>query len=78
MLVGWGAFNVVEGVVNHHVLELHHVRTDVTDVSAWDLGFLAFGVLLTLAGLALVRVRGGGDVDLTTAADADRLTARRR
>jgi uncharacterized membrane protein len=78
MLVGWGAFNVVEGVVNHHVLELHHVRTDVADVTAWDLGFLAFGVLLMLAGLALVRLRGSGEVDLTTAAGADRLTAPRR
>jgi uncharacterized membrane protein len=26
VLLGWGAFNLVEGVVFHHVLELHHVH----------------------------------------------------
>src|SRR5688500_12069634 len=26
MIFGWGAFNLVEGVVDHHLLELHHVR----------------------------------------------------
>jgi uncharacterized membrane protein len=56
MLVGWGAFNVVEGVVDHHVLGLHHVR-EVEDPLAWDLGFLAFGALLVLAGLLLARGR---------------------
>jgi uncharacterized membrane protein len=26
VLLGWGTFNVVEGLVYHHVLELHHVH----------------------------------------------------
>jgi uncharacterized membrane protein len=26
VLLGWGAFNLVEGLVYHHVLGLHHVR----------------------------------------------------
>ena len=26
VLLGWGVFNIVEGVVYHHVLELHHVH----------------------------------------------------
>ena len=25
-LVGWGLFNLVEGVVDHHILQIHHVR----------------------------------------------------
>src|SRR3712207_6399122 len=25
MLVGWGAFNLVEGAIDHHLLDLHHV-----------------------------------------------------
>jgi uncharacterized membrane protein len=24
--VGWGAFDVVEGMVDHHILQIHHVR----------------------------------------------------
>jgi uncharacterized membrane protein len=26
MAIGWGAFNLVEGVVDHHLLGLHHVK----------------------------------------------------
>lgn len=58
MLAGWGIFNVVEGVVNHHILEIHHVRDDVADAAPWDLGFLASGVVLLAIGLTLARVRG--------------------
>jgi uncharacterized membrane protein len=54
MLVGWGLFNLVEGVVDHHLLGIHHVRTGGNE-SAWDLAFLAFGVLLVVTGWALAR-----------------------
>jgi uncharacterized membrane protein len=56
MLVGWGLFNLVEGVVDHHILTIHHVRDDVSDPLPWDLGFLGFGALLVLIGLMFVRV----------------------
>ena len=52
MLVGWGLFNLVEGVVDHHVLGLHHVRDGASETS-WDLAFLAFGALLVAAGWLL-------------------------
>lgn len=55
MLVGWGAFNLVEGVVDHQVLGVHHVRDDLGGPLSWDLGFLAFGALLVAAGWALRR-----------------------
>jgi uncharacterized membrane protein len=55
LLAGWGAFNLVEGIVDHHILTIHHVRDDVADPLWWDLGFLAFGALLVLAGYALTR-----------------------
>ncbi len=54
MLVGWGLFNLVEGVVDHHILGIHHVRTG-DNQTAWDLGFLAFGALLVVAGGLLAR-----------------------
>jgi uncharacterized membrane protein len=53
LLVGWGIFNLVEGLVDHHILTIHHVRDDVADPLWWDLGFLALGAFLVLAGLAL-------------------------
>ncbi len=55
LLTGWGIFNLVEGVVGHLVLGIQHVRDDLGGPLAWDLGFLAFGALLVLVGLAFVR-----------------------
>jgi uncharacterized membrane protein len=55
VLVGWGLFNLVEGIVDHHVLSIHHVRDDVADPFWWDLGFLVLGAALVLTGLALWR-----------------------
>ena len=55
LLVGWGAFNLVEGLIDHHLLGLHHVRDDLGGPLGWDLGFLVFGFLLVLVGLALAR-----------------------
>jgi uncharacterized membrane protein len=43
LLFGWGAFNLVEGIVDHHLLELHHVRDLPVHLPAWDWGFLAVG-----------------------------------
>jgi uncharacterized membrane protein len=56
MLAGWGIFNVVEGIVDHLILGIHHVREGGSEL-AWDLGFLAFGVALIVGGLLLVRSR---------------------
>jgi uncharacterized membrane protein len=55
LLAGWGVFNLVEGLIDHQLLGIHHVRDDLGAPLGWDLGFLAFGVLLIAAGLALVR-----------------------
>ena len=55
MLVGWGLFNVIEGVVDHHVLTIHHVRERVDSQWLYDVGFLAFGVALIVGGWMLAR-----------------------
>lgn len=54
MLIGWGLFNLVEGVVNHHMLEIHHVR-EWGPNPWWDYGFLASGPALGIVGWMLVR-----------------------
>jgi uncharacterized membrane protein len=54
MLLGWGLFNMVEGVINHHVLKLHNVREVVDGRNAWNIGFLFFALLLLIIGFVLV------------------------
>lgn len=66
LLAGWGLFNVVEGVVDHHLLGVHHVRDDKGAPLAWDLGFLGVGALLIAGGWALHRA-GGTALDRTFA-----------
>jgi len=59
MLVGWGVFNLVEGVVNHHLLRIHHVRDAVAEPLPYDLAFLASGVVLVVGGWLLQRSDSG-------------------
>ena len=53
-LVGWGLFNLVEGLIDHQILGIHHVRYGAHQL-AWDLGFLAFGAALIGAGWVIQR-----------------------
>lgn len=55
VLAGWGVFNLVEGLVDHQLLGVHHVRDDLGAPLSWDLGFLASGAVLLAAGWALHR-----------------------
>ena len=55
LLAGWGLFNLVEGVIDHHLLDVHHVRDDLGGPLSWDLGFLALGAVLVGGGWALHR-----------------------
>jgi uncharacterized membrane protein len=55
VLAGWGVFNVVEGLVDHQLLGVHHVRDDLGGPLSWDLGFLALGALLVVVGGLLQR-----------------------
>ena len=43
LFLGWGMFNLVEGIVDHHLLELHHVRDMPVHVPQLDWLFLAVG-----------------------------------
>ena len=56
MIFGWGVFNLVEGIIDHHILELHHVRDVPMHLPAYDWMFLGFGgVGLILLGRLLMR-----------------------
>jgi uncharacterized membrane protein len=53
---GWGLFNLVEGVIDHHLLNIRHVRDMSLHVPAYDWVLLTFGgVGFSLIGLRLAR-----------------------
>jgi uncharacterized membrane protein len=56
VLLGAGAFQLWDGVVDHKVLRVHQVRYDV-DLTGYDLAWIAAAVLLLAAGAVLVRSR---------------------
>lgn len=73
MLVGFGAFNIVEGAIAHLLLGLHHANETVPHEQwlGWDLGFVACGALMLVAGSALCRsVRSDAARQTTPTADA--------
>jgi uncharacterized membrane protein len=60
ILVGFGLFNLVEGVIDHQLLGIHHVRDDLGGPLSWDIGFLAVSCVLILSGW-LLTARAGSD-----------------
>lgn len=54
LLMGWGLFNVVEGVIDHHILQIHHVYENA-GLSVFDAAFLAASGLMLVGGALMVR-----------------------
>jgi uncharacterized membrane protein len=54
LVMGWGLFNFIEGIIDHQVLGIHHVHPGQGQL-AWDLGFLAFGLAEILIGWFAIR-----------------------
>ncbi|KAM3100124.1 DUF2243 domain-containing protein [Phormidesmis sp. 146-12] len=52
VLFGFGSFNLIEGLINHQILGIHHVKYGPHQ-TAWDMGFLALGVLFMIGGWLL-------------------------
>ncbi len=57
LLLGWGAFNVIEGTVDHELLGVHHVNelVPLSQRIYWDMGFLVWGAAMVIIGWALMR-----------------------
>ena len=57
MLIGFGAFNLVEGLIDHQILGVHHVNelVPVDERIYWDVGFLAWGLIMLIGGYLCLR-----------------------
>jgi len=57
ILMGFGIFNLAEGVIDHQILGLHHVNETMPRDQWlwWDMGFLAWGAAMLAGGLWLLR-----------------------
>jgi uncharacterized membrane protein len=70
MAAGWGLFNVVEGLIDHQLLGIHHVHPGAGQL-AWDLAFIGFGAVLCGMGwLVIVWMPGPGHSTKWTGASA--------
>ncbi len=56
LLIGFGVFNLLEGIVDHHLLGIHHVNEIAPRAQwiYWDLGFLAWGAGMLVGGWFLL------------------------
>jgi uncharacterized membrane protein len=60
LVLGWGLFNLVEGVIDHHLLVLHNVR-EVPDPAIYNYTFLLVGgVGFILLGWLMMRTERRG------------------
>lgn len=57
LLMGFGMFNLVEGLIDHQLLGIHHVNETVARAQwiYWDIGFLVWGALMLGGGWLLLR-----------------------
>lgn len=62
LLFGAGLFNVIEGLIDHHLLGIHHVKSGPNQL-AWDVGFLIISAGIAVVGWILLR---DGQRDITT------------
>jgi uncharacterized membrane protein len=53
ILIGAGLFNLVEGVIDHHLLGIHHVKPGLHQMT-YDISFLVAGAVLVVIGWRLV------------------------
>ena len=62
MFLGWGLFNFVEGLIDHHMLGIHHV-VERLGVSVYDYAFLASGALFIIGGSVTIRALINAEAD---------------
>ena len=54
IFLGWGLFNLIEGILDHHILHLHHV-VERLGVSVFDYLFLLSGLVMIVGGWLTIK-----------------------
>jgi uncharacterized membrane protein len=54
LLMGVGVFNLVEGVIDHQILGIHHLKPGMHQF-AFDMAFLASGIAIATVGWLLIQ-----------------------
>ena len=62
LALGWGLFNVVEGMIDHELLQIHHVHPG-DDQLSWDVAFLVLGAALIAAGWTAITRAPSTEID---------------
>lgn len=62
LLAGWGLFNLVEGVINHHLLKLHNVIEFSSDHSFGNYAFLGSSIILLAVGYLMIKQANGNNI----------------
>lgn len=52
-LLGWGLFNVTEGLINHQILAIHNVK-EIHNPAVYNILFLLSGVVLIILGFIIL------------------------
>jgi uncharacterized membrane protein len=57
MLLGFGSFNTVEGIIDHHLIGIHHVNETVPREywPIWDIAFTLWGAGMIIIGWMVMR-----------------------
>ncbi|RUV66053.1 MAG: DUF2243 domain-containing protein [Mesorhizobium sp.] len=68
LFIGFGAWHLLDAVLNHWILGLHHIKENDANWLAWDLAFFTLGLVCVAIGLFLHyrKPRDGGGTRLHT------------
>jgi uncharacterized membrane protein len=55
LLIGWGIFNVMEGMMDHYLFKIHNVRELIGKQNLYNLLFIIYSVALIITGWLLYK-----------------------
>jgi uncharacterized membrane protein len=50
LFLGWGIFNIIEGLIDHQILKLHNVYEFSSQPEVYNIGFLVISLIMAIAG----------------------------
>ena len=79
ILMGFGMFNLIEGIIDHHLLGIHHVNETAPQEQwiYWDLGFLIWGAVMLIIGWFLLNTDEQPTAQEDTVAAGNRVPTQR-